>query len=154
EMKIMQANGLQEVAVLGHQVHPDPTSAGFDKRNSIFFLGAVHGDDTPNADSIRWFVSEILPQVRESLNLPHLRLQVVGLVSNAPSLQALDGVSVDLLGRVDDLKSLFDIARLVVVPTRYAAGIPHKAHHVASLGVPMVATDLIVEQLGWTGGED
>jgi len=35
------------------------------------------------------------------------------------------------------------------VPTRYAAGIPHKAHEAAAHGLPMVATPLIAAQLGW-----
>jgi hypothetical protein len=41
-----------------------------------------------------------------------------------------------------------------VVPTRFAAGIPHKVHHVASHGVPIVATDLIAGQLGWIDKRD
>ena len=95
-----------------------------------------------------------MPELRKILNLPDLRLQVVGIIQSAPSLQAFDGERIDLCGRVDDLKALFEAARLIVVPTRYAAGIPHKAHHVASLGIPMVATDLIAEQLGWMNGRD
>ena len=154
ERKVMQDNGLSDVAVLGHKVESDVTQSSFESRKEIFFLGAIHGDDTPNADSIRWFVNEVLPELRLLLNLPALRLQVVGLVQDAPSLQILDGKMIDLRGRVDDLKSLFETARLAVVPTRFAAGIPHKAHHVASLGVPMVATDLIAQQLGWTSGRD
>lgn len=154
EMQTMKGNGLKNVAVLGHQVNVDPTNSGFERRSEIVFLGAVHGDDTPNADSIRWFAKEILPELRTLLSLPDLRLKVVGIVQDAPSIQALDGHSVDLWGRVDDLKSLFEGVRVVVVPTRYAAGIPHKAHHVASLGVPMVVTDLIANQLGWIDGRD
>lgn len=154
EQRIMQANGLQNVGVLGHQVHPDLTTAPFENRKDILFLGAVHGDDSPNADSIRWFADEILPELRRLLKRRDIRLQVVGMVQDAPLLQKMDGDSIDLRGRVDDLKSIFETARLVVVPTRYAAGIPHKVHHVASLGVPMVATDLIVEQLAWTAGRD
>lgn len=152
ERKIMQRSGLSNVAVLGHQVHQDLTSAPFEKRRDIVFLGAIHGDDSPNADSIRWFAAEVLPKLRELLKMPDLRLQVVGVVNSAPSLAELDGKMIDLLGRIDNLKLFFEDARLVVVPTRFAAGIPHKAHHVASLGVPMVVTDLIAEQLGWESG--
>ncbi|MBI1620684.1 rhamnan synthesis F family protein [Aquamicrobium zhengzhouense] len=154
ERKIMERNGMSNVAVLGHQVHPDLTVASFEKRKDIVFLGAIHGDNSPNADSIRWFASEVLPALRDLLKMPDLRLQVVGVVKNAPSLMELDGNMIDLLGRIDNLKSFFENTRLVVVPTRFAAGIPHKAHHVASLGVPMVATKLIAEQLGWESGRD
>ena len=35
------------------------------------------------------------------------------------------------------------------MPTRYAAGVPHKAHEAAARGLPMVVTPLIADQLGW-----
>ena len=49
---------------------------------------------------------------------------------------------------------MFDQARLVVVPTRFAAGIPHKVHQAAALGVPVVATELIATQVGWEDGRE
>jgi glycosyltransferase involved in cell wall biosynthesis len=42
----------------------------------------------------------------------------------------------------------------MVAPTRIAAGIPAKVHDAAALGVPVVTTDLIAAQLGWTPGVD
>ena len=42
----------------------------------------------------------------------------------------------------------------MVVPTRFAAGVPHKVHQAAMLGIPMVVTELIGEQIGWTAGQD
>ena len=56
-------------------------------------------------------------------------------------------------GRQDDLTSLYNQARVFVVPTRYAAGIPYKAHEAASFGVPLVVSNLIGEQLGWLDGK-
>jgi len=41
-----------------------------------------------------------------------------------------------------------------VVPTRLGAGIPLKALQAAMLGIPMVATRLVAEQLGWEAGRD
>jgi hypothetical protein len=37
----------------------------------------------------------------------------------------------------------------MVVPSRLAAGIPHKVHQAAMLGIPLVVTGLIASQLGW-----
>ena len=65
-----------------------------------------------------------------------------------------DGKDFDLVGPVDDLAGYFDQARVVVVPTRFAAGIPHKVHQSAALGVPVVATDLIAGQVGWENGRE
>lgn len=153
ERQIMTDHGLENVHVLGHMVNLDPTISPFETRTDIVFLGAVHTEDSPNADSIRWFANDILPILRTKLQNESLRLKVIGLVK-ATSLQALDGDSLELVGPVDDLKHHFELARIVVVPTRFAAGIPHKVHHVASYGVPIVATDLIAGQLGWVDRRD
>jgi glycosyltransferase involved in cell wall biosynthesis len=52
------------------------------------------------------------------------------------------------------LTSLYNQARVFVAPTRYAAGIPIKAHEAASFGVPLVVSNLIGEQLGWQHGNE
>lgn len=55
---------------------------------------------------------------------------------------------------VDDLREGLSRARVMVVPSRLAAGIPHKAHQAAMLGIPMVVTSLIAGQLGWEDGRE
>lgn len=153
ERLAMVENGLKHVKVLGHKLPLDPTETTFENRETVLFLGAIHAEDTPNADSVRWFADEILPRLRSLLRMPDLKLTVVGF-TNAPELQAQVSDRVMFRGRVDDLKPTMETARFVVVPTRFAAGIPHKVHQVASYGVPVVATELIVEQLGWQAGRD
>lgn len=152
ERDLFARHGVENVRLLGHAVDIDPTQNGFDERSDILFLGAVHSDISPNADSILWFTREVLPLIRREFG-QDLRLKVVGMVE-APSVAALDGIDIEMLGRVEDLRPVFETARIVVIPTRFAAGIPHKAHHAASLGVPIVATELIRAQLGWADGRD
>jgi O-antigen biosynthesis protein len=41
---------------------------------------------------------------------------------------------------------------VVIAPTRFAAGTPYKVYKAASFGVPVVATSLLREQLGWRDG--
>src|SRR5439155_19701961 len=77
----------------------------------------------------------------------------IGL-NNSHHLATLDGASLDLVGQVADLGAALASARIMVVPTRFAAGVPHKVHQAAMLGIPMVVTKLIGEQVGWTAGED
>jgi glycosyltransferase involved in cell wall biosynthesis len=43
----------------------------------------------------------------------------------------------------------YDRARVFIAPTRFAAGIPHKAHEAAAFGLPMVTSTLVAGQLGW-----
>ena len=41
--------------------------------------------------------------------------------------------------------------RIFVAPTRFAAGIPLKVCEASAAGIPVVATDLVFEQLSWKG---
>ncbi len=101
---------------------------------------------------MRWFASEVLPLLRERLGCD-IRLRVVGL-NKAASITALEGSSLELVGQVRDLEPAFDKARVFVAPTRFAAGIPLKVYQAAALGVPIVTTDLIAEQMDWVNGKD
>jgi glycosyltransferase involved in cell wall biosynthesis len=53
------------------------------------------------------------------------------------------------LGKVEDLVPLYDRARVFVAPSRFAGGIPLKVYEAAAHGVPVVASTLIAQQLGW-----
>jgi len=138
------------VYVLGHAVEPTPTPRAFAQRSDFLFVGGIHDDKSPNADSLRWFVTQIWPRILEKLGAD-LKLHVVGY-NRAASVFALKDRSVHLVGRVDELEPWYVAARVVIAPTRIAAGIPLKAHSAASYGVPMVTTRLIAEQLGWESG--
>jgi GT2 family glycosyltransferase/F0F1-type ATP synthase membrane subunit b/b' len=147
EQAVLEDYGVKQVYILGHALNDKPLPTGFEERDQILFLGAIQADDAPNADAVRWFASDILPHVRRALG-DEFRLTVVGK-NQASTIEALDGAEIDLVGMVDDLVPALARARVLVVPTRFAAGIPHKVHQAAMLGIPMVVTDLIFEQLGW-----
>ncbi|HQR43664.1 MAG TPA: glycosyltransferase family 4 protein, partial [Gemmatales bacterium] len=76
------------------------------------------------------------------------RLDVVGLCLS-DQVRTLAGSNVVIHGRVADVAPFYNQARVFIVPTRFAAGIPHKAHEAAAHGLPMVTTALIASQLGW-----
>jgi O-antigen biosynthesis protein len=152
EKQIFEAHGAGPVHVLGHAIAPEPGTRPFAERDGFLFVGALQSDDSPNADSLRWFAAEVLPRLRNVFGDP-LRLQVVGQCQ-APSVRALDGEAIDLLGRVEDLRPIFDKVRVMVAPTRFGGGVPHKVHQAAAYGVPVVATALIAAQLGWQDGHD
>jgi glycosyltransferase involved in cell wall biosynthesis len=127
-------------------LEPRPTPRPFAERSGALFVGAFHRDGSPNADSVAWFVGEILPLLRA--RIADLWLTVAG-AHPSPRVLALSGEGVEVLGRVDDLVPLYDQARLFVAPTRFAAGVPYKCHHAAAHGVPIVCTSLLAAQLGW-----
>ena len=78
---------------------------------------------------------------------------VVGL-NRAPSVEALNGNAFQLMGMSEDLAPWFEKARVMIAPTRYAAGIPLKVYQAAALGVPVVATTVVAEQAGWEPGRE
>lgn len=140
--------GYGDVQVLGHTIELQPGNARFGDRKGFLFVGAMTADDTPNADSLLWFVDRVWPLIVAALGGEAV-LDIVG-ACDAPAVRALAGPSIRLHGTVVDLGPWFDAARVFIVPTRYAAGIPHKAHEAAARGLPMVVTGLIARQLGWT----
>jgi glycosyltransferase involved in cell wall biosynthesis len=143
--------GIANVAVLGHAVEADPTMADFADREHLLFVGAIHENDSPNADSVVWFASEVLPRIREVLG--DVELHVAGL-NVSSTVAALAGPGVRLIGRVHDLRPLYQSRRLFVAPTRFAAGVPIKVCEAAAHGLPVVATPLLASQLGWRPGQD
>jgi O-antigen biosynthesis protein len=144
--------GYEQVFTLGHQVTLEPTKNSFENRSDILFLGAIHEDDSPNADSIYWFVNEILPLIQNSLS-SDLKLNIVGCVTSRKILD-LSCENVKMWGKVDDIKGLFNTSKIFIAPTRFAAGIPMKVHTSAGYGLPIVTTSLIASQLNWENGVD
>ena len=138
--------GIESVHVLGHAHDVGDTEPAFSPRTGFLFVGAIHETDTPNGDSILWFVKEILPRIRESD--PTAFLSVVGVI-NSREVSALASDCVRILGPAHDLRTHYEQARVFIAPTRFAAGLPHKVTEAAALGIPVVATSLLAEQLSW-----
>ncbi len=146
----MVSGGVRHVSIISHRLCANPTAAAFDERRTFLFVGAMHRTDSPNADSMRYFCGSIWPTVHQ---VTGAQLIIAGYGADAV-LSDCQADGVRILGRQDDLTSLYNQARVFVVPTRYAAGIPYKAHEAASFGVPLVVSNLIGEQLGWQHGNE
>lgn len=133
--------------ILGHTLSVTPTSRGFEDRQGFLFCGAIHEAESPNLDSLLWYVREVHPLVRQAL--PGAVLSVVGYWrSTVPIPDALASAEgVEFVGGVDDLSPYFDSARVFVAPTRFAGGVPHKVHQSMALGLPAVVTPLLRTQL-------
>ncbi len=148
EAALYRNAGLTNTKVLGHTLRSAPLGGlDFLSRKDLLFVGALRHDESPNVDSLIWFVESILPLIRKELQQP-IRLKVAGDHS-APALRHLSGKGLDILGRVPDLTSLYEQCRVFIAPTRFAAGIPHKVHEAAAHGIPTVCTPLLAQQLGW-----
>lgn len=146
--------GFSDVAIIGHMREPRPTATEFAARAGLLFIGAVHEAESPNYDGLNWFIREILPVVEQSLGW-ETRLTIAGYMANGISLEQFrDHPRVTLRGPVTEVEKLYASHRIFVAPTRFAAGSPYKVHEAASFGLPVVATDLLRQQLGWDNGTD
>jgi glycosyltransferase involved in cell wall biosynthesis len=153
EAEHFRSRGVSPVFTLGHSLKLRPGARPFGARQGLLFVGPVHEWTTPNAHSILWLFEEILPRLRR-LAGSNLEMTFAGPWCNANLPKTLDLSGVRILGRVDDLSPLYEQARLFVAPTQFAAGIPFKVHDAAAAGLPVVASTLLAEQLGWRPGEE
>ncbi|SDY85887.1 glycosyltransferase [Nitrosomonas sp. Nm33] len=144
----------KDCRLLAHQAdwprqHPvRKVRKAFEGRKSFGFLGAVHGFESPNLDSIIWLCNECFPRIRQ--RLPDVTLRIAGYWDERVPhglVQFTDGI--EWLGAVDDLDDFFSQIRVFLAPTRFAAGLPQKIASAVAHGVPCVVSPLLQRQIGW-----
>ncbi|MGC2857433.1 tetratricopeptide repeat protein [Novispirillum sp. DQ9] len=151
EARLFTAGGARTVHVLSHAMDCAAAPPPLAGRDGFLFVGAL-SPGTPNEDSLVWLVEDILPRLNDRLG----RAVPVTIVGECRSgrIAALASDQVRLAGRADDLGPWYDRARAFIAPTRFAAGVPLKVIEAACAGIPVVATTLLVRQLGWRSGLD
>ena len=154
EADALRWHGFPNVAVVGHMIDPRPTRRAFAQRAGLLFVGAVHKADSPNFDSLVWFVDAVLPLIEAELKW-ETRLTIAGYIAPGVDLARFENhPRITLRGSVADLEPLYNSHRVFVAPTRFAAGAPYKVLEAASRGVPVVATELLLGELDWAPGEE
>jgi GT2 family glycosyltransferase/glycosyltransferase involved in cell wall biosynthesis len=149
EARMLRAHGMPSVTELGHMMQPRPSARGFAERNGMLFVGAIHKQDSPNYDSLAWFVEEVLPKIDAAIGW-QAQLTIAGYVAPGVDTSRLSAnPRVSFRGPVADLTPLYNRHRVFVAPTRFAAGVPYKVLEAAAHGLPVVATSLLAEELGW-----
>lgn len=128
------------------------TIKGFEERRDFLFVGAMHGEWAPNYQSLVWFVTNVLPLIRQEL--PDAVFNIAGFWhEKLPKPEWLSAEGVHYLGMVPDTNVPMNDHRVFVVPTLSAAGIPQKCVEAISRGIPMVVTDVIGKQIGEHDGQ-
>nr|WP_294525610.1 glycosyltransferase [uncultured Rhodopila sp.] len=154
EAQSLRDIGLSGVHVLGHQRELALTPLAWKDRAGLLFVGAFAAPDSPNYDGLCWFVDEVLPLLERELG-HETHLTIAGSMGPGVDLERFSGhPRITLRGEVPDTRPLYDSHRVFVAPTRFAAGVPYKVHEAASYGLPVVATMLLREQLGWENERD
>lgn len=132
--------------VIDHAMNINPSHVKFEDRKNIVFVGAFHGNDSPNEDSLIYFIDEIFPLVTQHVKT---KLMIAGI--NPPkSILDRQNEYVEVLGFVKDLQPLYESARAFVIPHRFAGGIAWKFGEALSHGVPVVCTRLIANQFSFS----
>ncbi len=135
----------QRYIKLGHCFQPLKVMAGFEDRQHFLFLGAFHAADSPNMDSVIWFMDYVWPHIQE--RLPNAEFHIAGYLGSRIRFPMRMKGRCRVLGREDDLAACFSKYRVFVAPTRYAVGVPHKVHQAMALGLPSAVTDILAKQL-------
>ncbi|MEY4668376.1 MAG: hypothetical protein RL518_1075 [Pseudomonadota bacterium] len=139
------------VIIIGLDAPIAPGPKDFSARKDILFAGSLHDVLSPNVDSLFWFMGQVMPFIRKQL--PDVTVRAVGYVDEALRTQ-LGSCSrnFELVGSVPDLRPYFLTHRIMVAPTRFAAGIPQKVFDAAVVGTPTVCSPLIASQMEWSDG--
>jgi GT2 family glycosyltransferase/glycosyltransferase involved in cell wall biosynthesis len=154
EAGMLRALGLVNPFVIGHMRQAAPTQRRFADRAGLLFVGAMHRMDSPNYDSLCWFVDEVLPIVEQNLGW-ETRLTIVGYTAPDVVLDRFrDHSRVTVRGTLPQTAKLYDSHRVFVAPTRFAAGTPYKVFEATSFGLPCVTSALLARQMGWRDGQD
>ena len=147
---VMQDGGVSSLHIVGHSLSTVPTDSSYQQRDAFLFVGSIHGPDNPNADSIRNFCECHWAQIHRATGAEFL----VAGYGTETLRREISHPAVRFLGKLGDLRPLYERARVFVVPTRYAAGLPFKAHEAAAYGVPLVVSPIIGQQMQWNHGVD
>ncbi len=138
-----------KVVVLPWVLEVAGREAPFSTRSGIMFLGGFQ--HRPNVDAVHYFVSEVLPLVKEKL--PKIKFYVVG--SKPPeSIASLASDDIVVTGYVKDLRPYFEQVRVTVAPIRYGAGIKGKVAMALSYGVPTVVSTIAAEGMLFQNGTE
>jgi len=116
----------------------------------ILFVG--HLDYPPNVDAAERLAGFILPRIRQAL--PAATLVVAGRRPK-PAVRALAELpGVELVENPETMAPLLSAAHLTIIPLAAGGGTRIKILEAMAWGVPVIATPLAAEGLGFVGNEE
>lgn len=115
----------------------------------IVFVGGYH--HRPNQEGVDWFLREVTSHVDWS-KYPQTQLTIIGLGWPASYEGDFNGLTVHLLGYVDDL-SEHVFRTLMIVPLLTGSGMRMKILDASALSVPFVSTSVGAEGLDFSDGD-
>jgi glycosyltransferase involved in cell wall biosynthesis len=98
----------------------------------------------PNIQGVEYFVKEVLPKI--AVEVPNVKQRVVGQ-QPPESSRALAGPNVEIVGFVDDPRTLLDRSAAMIVPLLIGGGTRFKIVEGMAMSTPIVSTRLGAEGL-------
>jgi len=130
------------VILLGHPHAANPTRTPFEERQDLLFLGGSKSSPGPNDDAAIHFARTVFPRIQHKI--PGIRFIIAR--SNVPqSVKRLASDSVLVIGYVEDLKQLYESARVFVAPIRFGSGTMWKVTEARSYALPCVLSTVAAE---------
>ncbi len=130
-------------------IKPPVSQSHFSQREGILFVGGFQHD--PNVDAAKFLVNEVMPKVEAIMG------QVpVFIVGSKPTKEILELSSrnVTVTGWVENLRPMYDKAKIFVAPLRYGAGVKGKIGESLSFGLPTITTSIGAEGMDVEQGVD
>ncbi len=110
---------------------------GPDERSGVLFVGGFK--HPPNIGAAIRLVREVMPAVWRQR--PDIKVTIAGS-DPPPEVQALASPRVEVAGWVEDIRPLFDRARVFAAPVPYGAGLNGKITQCLAVGLPVVTTSV------------
>ena len=121
-------------------------AAGFNRRRGMAFIGNFR--HAPNIAACLLLRDEIMPAVQAAD--PAIVCKLVG--SDLPASLQRQHPGIDIVGRVADIRAVFDSVRLTIAPLRFGAGLKAKVIESLAAGVPCVCSPAAAEGLDFPPG--
>lgn len=145
EMQLLEKRSLgRSVVVVPNGVDTDYFMAGKVEvhRGRLLFFGKLNY--FPNVDALTFLVDDILPRL-EAMGVPfHVKVVGAGAADQAREICGRSA-SVDLVGRVEDIRPWLAGSELVVVPLRMGSGTRLKILEAMAAGRPVLSTPVGAE---------
>jgi glycosyltransferase involved in cell wall biosynthesis len=147
---VLQRRWTSQVAIVPNAIDVARFTTGPLRLQSktLLFSGTLSYE--PNVEGLRWFVRDVLPQLRALV--PDVKLRIVGRTP-VDAIKALDGEpGISVHADVPDMLPYYDEASVVLAPIRVGSGTRIKILEAAASRRPVVSTTIGAEGLGFEPG--